>query len=906
MKSEERTVEAVVIGEPRQEADSRDGGLGGNPMWSKAPLVLRRFPAILVAIIASAIILAVSSAAGPLFVSSAGSAALEDGVARTTPYSAGLSVVVYGPVQRDALARRTRLLEERASEVGGLGRPVATVIGSVGAMVVAPDPETVSRSLQPAATVRLVSRTGALEFVERLRSVPGEGVWVSSTTAGVLNLELGDVVSFFVREQSIEVPVVGVYRTLQYDADFPPEQAEFWNPLSTFIGKNAPTASLPPLFVLGSEETIVELMEKLHDTGQYRWDVPLAQRRVGLEEGRTIASRISRIQADLNEGDGLGGSFPFSTTSSSFLGIVTTSENSVDAVRGPVFTISLAGRLVALAVVGAVGTFALARRRTEFALLGARGVGRLTIGARAGLEALLPIALGTMAGVAVAVLLVRRLGPSELIDGTAVTSAYGTAGITALVGAALLAVVTAAALRESDAAGSRFRESVHRTPWVGLAIGLAGASLYEIVTRGDEGTTDRVDVLLLLFPLLFIAAGAGLATRWLTRLLPRLRSVRAAGAPAAFLASRRLAAASRTALVLVTACAVALGIFLYAGVLVASLRATSEAKAQVFTGSDVSVILPANPALPEGLSFPSTQVSRVTSARIRPSGSPVEVIAVDPQTFPRAAFWDPSFSDLPLVEVLGKLRPGEDLPIVVAGQQRPVEGLDLEGFRIPVRRVGTVAAFPGMQGEGPVLVTSRDALVKSLELAGGTLSRFDRVEELWARGDPGPVLREMRRAGVPIQRQVTAEEVRSTPAFLSLSWTYDLLQALGVLSGILALVGMVLYLQTRQRSREVAYAITRRMGLTQRSHRRSIVLELGGMMVVAFVIAAVLAMAAAMLVNPRLDPLSTVPPDPVLRLPFALVAISLGALLTAAWIGAWRAGRRADRARVAEVMRLGG
>jgi putative ABC transport system permease protein len=727
----------------------------------------------------------------------------------------------------------------------------------------------------------------------------------------VLDVEPGDVVSILIRGEAIETEVVGVYRTLQFDPNMPREQAEFWSPLSTFIG-SLQSDSLPPPFVLGSEETILELQERLHDSGQYRWDVPLTRRRMGLEEGRSIASGISGFQTDLDDEQSLGGSFPFSTTSSSFPGIVATSEESVASVRGPVLTISFAGRLVALAVVAAVGTFAFARRRTEFVLLAARGVGRLTIGARAGLEALIPIAVGTMAGVALAMFLVRRLGPSDLIGGVSVTSAYGTAGATALFGVALLAGVSAAALRESDVAGSRWRESVQRAPWVGLTLGLAGASLYEILTRGEEGTAERVDVLLLLFPLLFIASGAGLATRWLTRLLPRLRTLRAERAPALFLASRRVAAASRTALVLVTACAVALGIFMYAGVLVASLRATSEAKAQVFTGSDVAVVLPANPTVPQGLPFPSTRVSRVTSARVRPSGSAVEIIAVDPDTFAGAAFWDPAFSDAPLGEILRRLRPGEipivvaGLPIVVAGRQLPVEGLDLEGLRISVRRMGTVRAFPGMQGEGPVLVTSRDDLVEALELAGGTLSRFDRVEELWARGDAGQVLRELRRAGVPIQRQVTAEEVRSTPSFLSLSWTYDLLQALGVLSGILALVGMVLYLQTRQRSREVAYAIARRMGLTRRSHRRSIALELGGMMVVAFLIAAVLAMAAAVLVNPRLDPLSGVPPAPVLRLPFAVVGISLGALLAAAWLGAWRAQRRADRARVAEVMRLGG
>jgi putative ABC transport system permease protein len=902
VRPEESSGEAVVIGE-RGHADPRDAQFGRNPMWSKAPLALRRFPAILLAVVASAAVLAVSSAAGPLFLSSAGSAALEDGVARTTPYSAGLSVVMHGRIERDALTRRTRLLSDRASEIRGLGAPIATVMGSVGFMLPSLEAGTIGTA---AAQVRLVSRTGALEQVEPIRSVGGDGVWVASQTAGVLEIEPGDLVSFLVRDASIETRVVGVYRTLQFDANFPLDQAEYWNPLSTFIGKNAPTSSLPPLFVLGSEETIVELMERLHDTGQYRWDVPLVRRRMALEVGRSIASRISRLQADLDESDGLGESFPFSTTSSSLPGIVATGEESVTSVRGPVLTISFAGRLVALAVVGAVGSFALARRRTEFVLLATRGVARVALGARAALEALIPIGLGTMAGVALAMVLVRRLGPSDLIDGASVTSAYGTAAATALFGVALLGGVSAVALRESDVAGSRLRESVQRTPWIGLAVGLAGASLYEIVTRGEEGATERVDVLLLLFPLLFIASGAGLATRWLMRLLPKLRTLRSRGAPALFLASRRLAAASRTAVVLVTACAVALGIFLYAGVLVASLRATSAAKAWVFTGSDVAVVLPANPELPEQFPFPSTRVARVTSARIRPSGTAVEILAIDPDTFSRAAFWDSSFSDVPLEEVLNMFGPADGLPIVVAGRQRPVQELDLEGFRIPVRGRGTVRAFPGMQGEGPVLITSRGALVRALEQAGGTLSRFDRVEELWARGDAGRVLTEMRRAGVPVQRQVTADEVRATPAFLSLSWTYDLLQSLGVLSGVLALVGIVLYLQTRQRSREVAYAIARRMGLSRRSHRLSIALELGVMMVVAFLIAAVLAVAAAVLVNPRLDPLSGVPPAPVLRLPIGLVLLSLGALFSAAWLGAWRAQRRADRARVAEVMRLGG
>ena len=43
-----------------------------------------------------------------------------------------------------------------------------------------------------------------------------------------------------------------------------------------------------------------------------------------------------------------------------------------------------------------------------------------------------------------------------------------------------------------------------------------------------------------------------------------------------------------------------------------------------------------------------------------------------------------------------------------------------------------------------------------------------------------------------------------------------------------------MYLEARQRSREVSYALARRMGLARRAHRRSIALELGAILLVSF------------------------------------------------------------------------
>ena len=84
----------------------------------------------------------------------------------------------------------------------------------------------------------------------------------------------------------------------------------------------------------------------------------------------------------------------------------------------------------------------------------------------------------------------------------------------------------------------------------------------------------------------------------------------------------------------------------------------------------------------------------------------------------------------------------------------------------------------------------------------------------------------------------TAARVRTTPAFLSLSWTFGLLQAFGVLAGIITILGVVLYLQARQQSREVSYALARRMGLRRSAHLRSILLELLAMLGAAFILGA--------------------------------------------------------------------
>jgi putative ABC transport system permease protein len=113
----------------------------------------------------------------------------------------------------------------------------------------------------------------------------------------------------------------------------------------------------------------------------------------------------------------------------------------------------------------------------------------------------------------------------------------------------------------------------------------------------------------------------------------------------------------------------------------------------------------------------------------------------------------------------------------------------------------------------------------------------------------------LRRVGLAPETVTTAADVMRTPAFLAVSWTFRLLSALGALAGAVALVGLVLYGQPRQRDRVVAYALTRRMGLSRGAHRRSVLWELVGLLLFALVLGAGLAVVASLAVYRRLDPL---------------------------------------------------
>jgi hypothetical protein len=248
---------------------------------------------------------------------------------------------------------------------------------------------------------------------------------------------------------------------------------------------------------------------------------------------------------------------------------------------------------------------------------------------------------------------------------------------------------------------------------------------------------------------------------------------------------------------------------------------------------------------------------------------------------------------------------GSRLPVIVAGGAgSTTAGLVVQGQHVAVRVAARVRGWPGMREPGrPLVVVARDAIFAEARPLPVLRSA---AAELWERGDPGALRARLEAAGTGTEGSVAIEDVRRRPDLLALTWSIQLLLALGVAAACVAVAAMVLYLQARQESRGLAFALGRRMGLSDRTHRRALSLELGLMLVVAAVTGGGLAVLAAALVRSRLRVVPGLPGPTVFELPWSLLAgVIVGSAVVAA-IGGRLAQRRARRTNIAEVLRVGG
>jgi putative ABC transport system permease protein len=862
--------------------------------WRRAPVLLRRRPGVLAAVAGATAVVVAAMAAVPLFLSSAGTASVRLQADERCPPDTGVSEGVAGDLVRDpprydalpALAG-----EDRWSIYDGLqlGRPGADVHEQVS----------------------VLSRPGAAAHVEVLDgSTSADGIWITDRAAKATGLAAGDRATV----GGVELPVAAVYRDL---AGFvqdrywcannrwllvqarggdlvppPPVVLVDWRVLTTIARANGVPLGYVDQGRLTPGTTLTEARRLLDDLACHgphrqdlRWctpDQPLLTRRFG--QPRPAVDDRDFVERWFDS------SLPF---------VLDRSAAIQTAVGSGIWPVAAFAALAGAGLVAAAASLWFDRRRRDVVLLSVRGVSPAGLGVKAVLELVVPLLVGGVLGLGVAYALVAWLGPSPQIEPSAVLRAALATLVGILVAALTVAAVVTARTRGTRQ-GRRRRWGV--VPWE-LAFVVAAVVSYRRLGRwgvpvGQGADVSTVDVWGLLFPVLFLLASVAVVSRLLALGLGPLRRVSRRWPLPLFLAVRRVARARAATLGLLAATALAAGVLVYAATMGGSLHATLDAKATTFVGSDVEADIEVGEHLPASLDGHATVVELHRDAWLGPDHERVSVLAVDPDTFARAAYWDRTFADRSLASILDDLRePGAAV----------VVGLDLDGptrlevgqgvpSELTIRSVGHVDAFPGMRKVRPTVYVARETLGDGVV---GTEA------EAWIAGNREASLHELQRAGVAFEEARTVGDVVDRSAFVTVSWTFGFMRSLGVAAGLLAIGGVAVHLDARRRERLLGHAFLRRMGLRPGQHRAALAVELVASVLVGAVLGVAAALVGAGLAHGRIDPVPAFAPDPLLRLSLvAALGTALGAVVVVV-VATLVAQHRTERDDPVEVLRAG-
>ena len=390
------------------------------------------------------------------------------------------------------------------------------------------------------------------------------------------------------------------------------------------------------------------------------------------------------------------------------------------AVRRGITPVSVAGFMTALLLVIAAGAYWVERRRTEVLMLGARGVGPGELAVKAGLEMGPAALVGGVAGWAMAVAGVRLVGPTSMLEPSALRTSVVLAVAATAVGVLLLGGFAGLRCRaETEAVRGRRSHPLARLPWEFGALGLAALSLHRLRVQQPASvqgaSIPKVDVFGLAFPLLLLVGALAFSVRLGRLVLMQVRR-RSGGFPdAAYLAVARLSGNRRATLALVAAAGLSVAVLIYAATLTTSLRETLDAKSRLAIGSDVAIgLIGGDQPIPPSLAGRATIV--VSDEGVSVGDSQAKLIGVDRATFADGAFWQSRFAGKSLGSLLELLGPAGDdgaVPAIVVGDlagDPVIEAADVDARDVPLRIVATVHDFPGMAVAAPTVIVDRTAL----------------------------------------------------------------------------------------------------------------------------------------------------------------------------------------------------
>ena len=878
--------------------------------------------------VVGALLLSLVAAAFPLFISRSEGDLLHARISDPTIGRNGgglfYSVTNVGFTEKVEEGGRELLVDRLDEEFGRiaaagphLGSPLRFVFGASG-LITLPgkgDPES-----GPVAG-QIVSGTNAESAVDVIDGDGSKGAMIPDLIAEEVGVGPGDLIEI---DGTQTLRVGGVYRAL-----YSQPRSGYWSPWSEQIYQPCPDCPAPPQFILVGPEEAVRLTRDLRDPEQrdidYGWVAPIADRSLDVDEAREVRDYAARILDQVTDPETrLGGLFACcgrAFLSGFFSGRRDTEFRSsmplvlreVDrrsaTVEGPLRLLLIAGLGVAAAVVAAAAAFAVAGRRTEAALLHARGWGPVRFAVKAVVEAAIPIALAGAAGLGLASWLIAVFGPAAPAAPSARTVSVTWAAAAAAGGLLVLGVVSGVSFIRTFEVHS-LKRRLAWVPWEIVAIVGAVLVLSRLNAGGALIEDVRLDILrpsalLLAFPVLFVAGFATLGARILVEVLRRTGPRASGRSPVTYLTVHRLTGLPKLTIMLVGASALCLGIFIDSQTMVRSLRATVNAKAGVFVGSDLQVLIDSNAPEQERFPLPITRATRVKYAgELSPGGIPFDMVGIDPETIVDAAFWVDSFSDEPLGDLVARLpSEGGPLPVLLVQGDGDPTGMAIAQTETPIEVVGRADAFPGVSSDDPVLVVDARSLDRRLG-AASPLERPGSRTEFWIAGDTDEALASVAELEAFPLGTLSAREVKEVPFIAAAIDTFAMLNVLGLAAAILVVGVLVVYLQARQRARSVSNVLSMRMGMRGAQARAALVLELLAMLLAAFVLGASTGMVAGGLIAPLLDPLRTIPPAPLFDAPIAIVSWTLIGVLVVSVAGGWFVHRRAAGVDLGEVLRV--
>ncbi|MET7422764.1 hypothetical protein [Dactylosporangium sp. NPDC005555] len=805
------------------------------------------------------------------------------------------------PVDPTVLAAAVAQEAEAAAE--GLGDPAVTLVS---AEVAVGDNR-----------VNIAGRNGFEGHVQRIAGGPGHGLWLPDRFAAEHGLRPGDTLTISpnVEEWSADnvrrvweptaVPVVAIYRDLRERSGDDP----FWCGISTLyrgdpaqqaggLGSDVPVLDL----LLADRATMLAVASGAHIRTAQRIERAPATIDLTAPEATRLAAGITAMHDQLRT-TAYDDRILYRTALPPLAGRAALVEREL---RGSVLPISAGGLLVGLSVVMAAGAFWVRRRERELIVLATFGATARWLGVKAALEALPALAAGAVGGWGLAGLLVAQVGPSSDVSGAALVQSMLAAAAAFLAATAVLGVTAGVACRPltgESTPRARVRRRLAAVPWELLLLAAAAGYWF---TGGDRsmvrlasqyGTMVQIPGKLLVVPMLAMLClcvlGARLATAAVRR---RTRTTTTARSAVRLLYRRRLrhSAAAAVTLALITAVPVAVAV--YGATATRTVSATLAAQARLGAGSDVVITLAepgAVPAVPAALRGRATPVLRVDYVQL--DDRQVSLLAVDPATFADIAFWDDRLDDTTLAEATRGL--GAPVKAAIASAPVPDGAATMTfGADPPVDlEVTSLSTLPAPRGGYPVLLVDRAAVGQEV------LARA--VPQLWVRGDPAPIRAAVDAAGLRVVSFSVAGDRHASTFYQPVTYTFAYLSALSLLTATVAMVGFLLYLESRLRVLRRGYVMLRLMGLRSAVQGWLLLAEFAGSLVAGCAAGLGLAVTAAVAVRDQLNVDPAAPPGTVLSFPWSVMAGLLTAVGCFAVLVAVVTHWRLTRSRISEVLR---